>query len=68
MISYDKLWHRLIDVGLNKTELCTKTGISSSTMAKMSKNEAVSLNVLERVCKELKCNIGDIADFHWDQE
>ncbi len=66
MITYDKLWHRLIDEGINKTVLCAQTGISSSTMAKMGKNEVVSLEVLEKICKELHCNIGDIAEFKWD--
>lgn len=66
MIVYDKLWHKLIDKGINKTELCNKTGISSSTMAKMGKNEIVSLEVLEKICKELNCNIGDVAEFKWE--
>ena len=38
MVVYDKLWHKLLDCGINKTELCVRTGISSSTMAKMGKN------------------------------
>ena len=63
MITYDKLWHRLLDRGMNKTDLCNRTGISSSTMAKMGKNEVVSLDVLEKICKTLECNLGDIAEF-----
>lgn len=63
-ICYDKLWHRLLEYGMNKTELCTKTKISSSTMAKISKNEAVELHVLYRICKALKCDIGDIVSFN----
>ena len=66
MITYDKLWHKLIDVGINKSELCTQTGISSSTMAKLGKNETVSLEVLEKICRELNCNIGDIVEFKWE--
>ena len=68
MITYDKLWHKLLDSGLNKTELCNRTGISSSTMAKMGKNEAVSIDVLEKICKVLDCNLGDIAEFKWESE
>ncbi len=68
MITYDKLWHKLLDSGINKTELCNRTGISSSTMAKMGKNEAVSVDVLEKICKALDCNLGDVAEFKWESE
>lgn len=64
MIYYDKLWHMLLDQNLNKTLLCEKTKISSSTMAKISKNEAVELHVLFRICVVLNCDIGDILSFY----
>lgn len=62
-ISYNGLWKLLIDNGMNKGELCKKTGLSSSTMAKMTNNESVKLSVIERICKELDCNIGDIVEY-----
>lgn len=62
-LSYNNLWKRLIDEGMNKTELRKKTGMSSSTMAKLSSNESVTLQVLERICAELRCNIGDVMEF-----
>lgn len=68
MITYEKLWHKLLDNGINRTELCNRTGISSSTMAKLGKNEIVSLEVLEKICRTLDCNIGDVAEFKWEQE
>ena len=68
MITYEKLWHKLLDSGINRTELCNRTGISSSTMAKLGKNEIVSLEVLEKICITLSCNIGDVAEFKWEQE
>ena len=46
MISYNKLWHLLVDMNLKKTQLCDKAGISSSTLAKLGKNEIVSIEVL----------------------
>ena len=63
MISYNKLWHLLVDKNLKRTQLCDKAGISSSTLAKLGKNEIVSLEVLERVCDYLGCDIGDIMSF-----
>lgn len=62
-ISYDKLWKLLIDKKMNKTQMRLATGISSSTLAKLSKEEPVTLEVLERICNELHCNIGDIVEF-----
>jgi DNA-binding Xre family transcriptional regulator len=68
MLNYDKLWHRLLDEKLNKRDLCKMTGISSSTMAKLGKNEIVSLEVLEKVCSTLNCDLGDIASFKSSNE
>ena len=61
-VSYDKLWKLLIDKRMNKTELRLKTDMSTSTLAKLSKNEVVSMDVMLRICKVLDCNVGDIMD------
>ena len=39
------------------------THMSSSTLAKLSSNQAVALSALEKICAELECNIGDIMEF-----
>ncbi len=62
-ISYNKLWKLLIDKGTNKTKLRDATHMSSSTMAKLGSNQSVALPVLEKICAELDCNIGDIMEF-----
>ena len=61
-VSYNKLWKLLIDKRMTKNALRIKADMSSSTMAKMSKNETVSMDVMLRICKVLNCNIGDIMD------
>ena len=61
-VSYNKLWKLLIDKKMTKNALRIKADMSSSTMAKMSKNETVSMDVMLRICKVLDCNIGDIMD------
>lgn len=53
----------MIDNKMNKTELRLATGISSSTLAKLTKREPVTLEVLEKICDELGCNIGDVVEF-----
>ena len=61
--SYNKLWKLLIDKSMNKVALRDAIGITPSTLSKLSKNQNVSMDVLERICKELDCNIGDIVDY-----
>lgn len=63
-VSYNKLWKLLIDKGTNKTKLREATNMSSSTMAKLAKNQPVAMPVLEKICAELECNIEDIMEFN----
>lgn len=60
--SYKKMWKTLIDKNMKKTDLMREASLSSSTVAKMSKNLPVSLEVLGRICQVLHCNVGDILD------
>ena len=62
-VSYNNLWKLMIDKKINKSELCKTVKISSSTMAKMSNEEMVAMPILEKICAELECNIGDIMEF-----
>jgi DNA-binding Xre family transcriptional regulator len=62
-VSYNRLWKLLIDKKINKSELCKTVKISSSTMAKMSNEEMVAMSILEKICAELDCNIGDVMEF-----
>ena len=67
-VSYNKLWKILIDKGMNKTELKDASGISFNVMARMGKNETISLESLEKICMVLNCNIGDIMDITTKKE
>ena len=61
-VSYKKLWHRLIDKEMNKTDLRLAIGVSSATIARLTNNEAVSMEVLMRICNALDCDVGDIME------
>ena len=61
-ISYNGLWKILIDKGMNKGDLKARTVLSNGTIAKMTNGETVTLTVIEKICKELDCNIGDIVE------
>lgn len=65
-ISYDKLWKKLIDKKMTKNALRIKAEMSSSTMAKMSKNDTVSMDVMLRICKVLDCEFDDIIEIKKD--
>ena len=62
-VIYNKLWKILIDKNMTKSELTKAIGISSSTMAKMGKNENVSLEVIDKICALLECDINDILEY-----
>lgn len=62
-VSYNGLWKLLIDKNMKKMDLVEDVGISSSTLAKMSKGENVSLAVLEKLCEALECDFGDIISY-----
>ena len=60
-ISYNNLWKILIDKGMKKQELMKGAGISTNIMAKMGRNEHISMDTLEKICLYLGCDIGDIV-------
>ena len=61
-ISYNKLWKQLIDKKMTKTQLRIAADISTTTLAKLSKDETVSMDVMLRICKVLGCNIEDVVE------
>ena len=60
--SYNRLWKLMIDHNMNKTQLRQRAGLSSNVIAKMSKNDSVSMDTLVRICKIFGCEIGDIVE------
>ncbi len=62
-VRYDKLWKLLIDKKMNRTDLKNTAGVSFNVLAKMSRNEFVSLESLCKICTVLACNIGDVMEF-----
>lgn len=63
MISYKPLLKLLIDREIKKQELMKLAGISSATMAKLNTNEYVSLEVIDKICKAIDCQPGDILEY-----
>lgn len=68
MIAYYKLLDHLNRIEIGKEEFRKMINVAPSTMAKISKNEPVSLSVIDRICKELKCQPGDIMEYVMREE
>ena len=62
MFSYKPLLKLLIDKNMTKTQLREQLGISMATLAKISKNEYISMKVLDDICSLLNCKIEDIVE------
>lgn len=66
--SYKPLWKILIDKDMNKVKLRDELRLSPSTLAKLSKDEYVSMEVLDRICRLLHCRIEDVVEYVSDEE
>jgi len=66
--SYNKLWKLLVDKNMSKADLRKASGVSPNTMTKLRRDEPVMLSVLDKICKVLDVNYGDIVDYVADEE
>ena len=62
VVCYKKLWKLLIDKNMNKTELRMASGITTTALAKLGRDENVNTEVLVKICKVLDCRIEDIME------
>lgn len=63
MISYKPLFRLLLEKNMSKTQLREAIGFSTATLAKLSKGEYVSLEILDRICTYMQCNIADVIEY-----
>ena len=68
MISYKPLWIQLVKKDKKKTDLLTIADISRGTLSKMSKNEPVTLKIIDNICRELSCRIEDVIEYLPDED
>lgn len=61
-VRYNKLWKLLVDKKMSKAELRREANISSNTMTKLNRDEMVALPILDRICKSLNADYGDIIE------
>ena len=66
-VSYKKLWKLLIDKNLKKKDLQKMAGISSSSIAKLGRNENVNTEIINKICNALDCDTSDIMEMESEE-
>ena len=66
-ISYKKLWKLLIDKNLKKKDLQKMAGISSSSIAKLGRNENGNTEIINKICNALDCDTSDIMEMESEE-
>lgn len=67
MISYRPLWVTLINKGKKKMDLVESQMISRGTLAKLSKNQSVGLDTMNKICQYLHCSISEVVEVLIDE-
>ena len=66
-VSYNRLWKLLIDKNMKRIEMQNLTGISGNILARMGKNQYVSMETVEKICKKLGCSVDEMMEFTDDE-
>lgn len=66
-VSYKKLWHLLLDRDMKKRDLERQAGISEYIVKKLTRNDNVTVEVLDKICKALDCSLDDIMELLPDE-
>lgn len=61
-ISYKRLWKLLIDRDMKKMDLVDLANISRSSVAKLGRNEPVSLDIILKICNALNCDMTEVVE------
>ena len=61
--SYNRLWHKLIDLNMSKSEMCRKAGLTTNALAKLGKGRSALLETYGEICSVLDCRTVDIVEY-----
>lgn len=67
-VCYDKLFHQMIDKKMSNSELRQEANVSANIITRLKKNEYISMESIENICKALDCKVDDILDFTSEEE
>ena len=64
VVCYDKLWKLLIDKKMKRTDLVKQAKISTNVLARMGREEPVSMESVGKICRLLECTVDEILEFN----
>ena len=67
-VSYKRLWIKLAEKEMSRADLRKKAEIAPNTMTKLGKNEYVAMPILDKICKKLGTDYGEIMEYVPDKE
>lgn len=67
-VTYKKLWKLLIDKDMKKKDLQSLAGISAASITKLGKNENVNMDIIEKICIAMECDVSDILEITNENE
>lgn len=62
-INYDKLFHMMIDRKITNIQLKNMAGVSANIITRLKRDEYISIESIEKICKALQCGVDDILEF-----
>lgn len=62
-VSYKRLFHLMIDRGLTNADLMEQAGFSANIITRLKRDNYLSLDTIEKICKTLDCGVDDILEF-----
>ncbi len=67
-VKYDRLFHLMIDRKITNAQLAEKAGVSANIIARLKRNQYLSMETIERLCNTLNCGVDEILEFYSDEE
>ena len=67
-VTYKKLWKLLIDKDMKKKDLQSLAGISAASITKLGKNDNVNMDIIEKICIAMECDVSDILEITNENE
>ena len=67
-VRYNNLFKLLIDKKMKKTDLAKAAGLTPATLARLSKDEVVSMETIIKICECLDCRIEDVMELYNDND
>lgn len=67
-VSYKRLFHLMIDRGLTNADLMEQAGFSANIITRLKRDNYLSLDTIEKICKTLDCGVDDILEFTYEEK